>query len=290
MPFPCRSVMLAWISWGRRRNDEETNSEQNAKSRSSGCFLFFFLVRLVHAGLLVFSQRIVLLWKSWPDVMWRWPSTLVCSSAWKWFLDFKFRIHSLHTGLSYCTKSTLYTGLLFFSQRIALVSRFALLDCLLPLASCLLPLASCLLDCLGFAFGPPAVSYKPGSTVNRHSYKSLFLFTFFKSENENANKGDECWNFHQQNWFVVYRGFHVFLSFERLQSLLCVVLDCYFAWKLSSVFVRQLWQNTKFIIMKSGQFAINYWFNISFCFIFLDMWTNPCQRSIAGHVWVWRHR
>ena len=138
----------------------------------------------------------------------------------------------------------------------------------LPLTSCLLPPASCLLDCLGFAFGPPAVSYKPGSTVNRHSYKSLFLFTFFKSENENANKGDECWNFHQQNWFVVYRGFHVFLSFERLQSLLCVVLDCYFAWKLSSVFVRQLWQNTKFIIMKSGQFAINYWFNISFCFIF----------------------
>ena len=143
MPFPCRSVMLAWISWGRRRNDEETNSEQNAKSRSSGCFLFFFLVRLVHAGLLVFSQRIVLLWKSWPswpDVMWRWPSTQVYSSAWKWFLDFKFRIHSLHTGLSYCTKSTLYTGLLFFSQRIALVSRFALLDYLLPLASRLLPL------------------------------------------------------------------------------------------------------------------------------------------------------
>ena len=158
------------------------------------------------------------------------------------------------------------------------------------IASYLLPPASCLLDCLDFASCPPAVSYKPGSTVNRHSYKSLFLFTFFKSENENANKGDECWNFHQQNWFVVYRGFHVFLSFERLQSLLCVVVDCYFAWKLSSVFVRQLWQNTKFIIMKSGQFAINYWFNISFCFIFLDMWTNPCQRGIAGYVWVWRHR
>ena len=140
MPSPCRSVMLAWISRGRRRNDEETNSEQNAKSRSSGCFLIFFLVRLVHTGLLVFSQRIVLLWKSWPYVMWSWPSTLVCSSAWKWFWDFKFWIHSLHTGLSYCTKSTLYTGLLIFSQRIALVSRFALLDCLLPLASCLLPL------------------------------------------------------------------------------------------------------------------------------------------------------
>ena len=177
MPFPCRSVMLAWISWGRRGNDEETDSEQNAKSRSSGCFLFFFLVRLVHAGLLVFSQRIVLLWKSWPDVMWRWPSTLVCSSAWKWFLDFKFRIHSLHTGLSYCTKSTLYTGLLFFSQRIALVSRFALLDCLLPPVSCLL-------DCLGFASCPLAVSYKPGSTVKRHSNNSLFLFTLHKSENE----------------------------------------------------------------------------------------------------------
>ena len=131
-PFPCRSVMLAWISWGR--NDEETNSEQNAKSRSSGCFLFFFLVRLVHTGLLVFSQRIVLLWKV--DQV----DTLVCSSAWKWFWDFKFWIHSLHTGLFYCTKSTLYNGLLVFSQRIALVSRFALLDCLLPLASCLLPL------------------------------------------------------------------------------------------------------------------------------------------------------
>ena len=54
----------------------------------------------------------------------------------------------------------------------------------LPLTSYLLPPASCLLDCLGFAFCPLAVSYKPGSTVNRHSDKSLFLLTSHKSENE----------------------------------------------------------------------------------------------------------
>ena len=52
------------------------------------------------------------------------------------------------------------------------------------IASCLLPPASCLLDCLGFAFCPLAVSYKPGSTVKRHSDNSLFLFTLHKSENE----------------------------------------------------------------------------------------------------------
>ena len=52
------------------------------------------------------------------------------------------------------------------------------------IASYLLPPASCLLDCLGFAFCPLAVSYKPGSTVNRHSDKSLFLLTLHKSENE----------------------------------------------------------------------------------------------------------
>ena len=53
----------------------------------------------------------------------------------------------------------------------------------LPLTTCLLPLASCLLDCLGFAFCPFA-GLKPGSTVNRHSDKSLFLLTLHKSENE----------------------------------------------------------------------------------------------------------
>ena len=62
----------------------------------------------------------------------------------------------LDTGLSYCTKSTLHTGLLVFFPE----------------------------DCLGFAFCPLAVSYKPGSTVNRHSDKSLFLLTLHKSENE----------------------------------------------------------------------------------------------------------
>ena len=131
------------------------------------------------------------------------------------------------------------------------------------IASYLLPPASCLLDCLGFAFCPLAVSYKPGSTVNRHSDKYLFsVHITQKWERKTQTK--------RTNVEIIISKIGLLcteLEYEAFMFSLAL-RDCkpYCVYFLTAIllesfplclFVKCEKKNTKFIIMKSGLLAIN---------------------------------